>query len=161
MGEKELGRALLQLDSEQLAGNPDARQQTWKILERDRRRVWWLTAITITLWAAAILMVFAMLIAFGLVFPLQAKLRDPAELARLPAEMQQDAQFKAQIAFQMVVVGVTCSVGILALAALATVLLVLASRRATLRQINASLLEISQQLKELRANPPAMKSAAP
>jgi len=154
MGEKELGRALLQLDSEQLAGNPNARQQTWKILERDRRRVWWLTAITITLWAAAIGMVFLMLIAFGLVFPLQAKLRDPAELARLPPEMRQDAQFNAQIAFQMTVVGVTCSVGILAMAALSTILLVLASRRATLRQINASLLEISQQLKELRATPP-------
>jgi hypothetical protein len=157
MGERELGRALLQLDSEQLAGNPNARQQTWKILERDRRRVWWLTALTIALWAAAILMVLAMLVAFGLVFPLQAKLRDPAELARLPAEMQQDAQFKAQIAFQMVVVGVTCSVGILAMAALATILLVLATRRATLRQINASLLEISQQLKELRQTPTPTK----
>jgi hypothetical protein len=157
MGEKELGRALLQLDSEQLAGNPNARQQTWKILERDRRRVWWLTAITVTLWAAAILMVLAMLVAFGLVFPLQAKLRDPAELARLPPEMRQDAQFKAQIAFQMVTVGVTCSVGILAMAALATILLVLASRRATLRQINASLLEISQQLRELRQPSPPPK----
>ena len=154
MSEKELGRALLQLDSEQLAGHPDVRQQTWKILERDRRRIWWLTAVTIALWAAAILMVFGMLVAFGLVFPLQAKLRDPAELARIPPEMRQDALFKAQIAFQMVTVGVTCSVGILAMAALSTVLLVLASRRATLRQINASLLEISQQLKELRQMPP-------
>ena len=157
MGEKELGHALLALDSEQLAGNPGARQQTWKILERDRRRVWWLTAITITLWAAAILMVLAMLVAYGLVFPLQAKLRDPAELARLPPEMRQDAQFKAQVAFQMVTLGVTCSVGILAMAALATILLVLASRRATLRQINASLLEISQQLRELRQTSPPTK----
>ena len=156
MTEKDLGRALLALDADKLAGD-DARQQTWKILERDRRRVWWLTAITIALWAGAILMVFGMLVAFGLVFPLQAKLRDPAELARLPPEMRQDAQFKAQIAFQMVTVGVTCSVGILAMAALATILLVLATRRATLRQINASLLEISQQLKELRASPPPAK----
>jgi hypothetical protein len=153
MTEKDLGRALLALDADKLAG-ADTRQQTWKILERDRRRVWWLTAITIALWAAAILMVLGMLVAFGLVFPLQAKLRDPAELARLPPEMRQDAQFKAQVAFQMVTVGVTVSVGILAMAALATILLVLATRRATLRQINASLLEISQQLKELRQTPP-------
>ena len=157
MSEKELGRALLDLDSPKLAGVPDVRQQTWKILERDRRRVWWLTTITVALWAAAILMVLGMLVAFGLVFPLQAKLRDPAELARLPPEMRQDAQFKAQIAFQMVTVGVTVSVGILALAALATICLVLASRRATLRQINASLLEISQQLKELRQGPTTAK----
>jgi predicted histidine transporter YuiF (NhaC family) len=153
MTDKDLGRALLALDADKLAGS-DTRQQTWQILERDRRRVWWLTAVTIMLWAAAILMVFGMLVAFGLVFPLQAKLRDPAELARIPPEMRQDAQFKAQIAFQMVTVGVTCSVGILALAALATILLVLATRRATLRQINASLLEISQQLKDLRQAPP-------
>jgi multisubunit Na+/H+ antiporter MnhB subunit len=153
MSEKELGRALLALDADKLAG-ADTRQQTWKILERDRRRVWWLTAITIALWAGAILMVFGMLVLYGLVFPLQAKLRDPAELARLPAEMRQDAQFKAQVAFQMVTVGVTVSVGILAMAALATILLVLATRRATLRQINASLIEISQQLKELRQTTP-------
>jgi hypothetical protein len=153
MSEKELGRALLALDADKIAGSPDVRQQTWKILEHDRRRVWWLTAVTICLWAAAILMVLGMLVAFGLVFPLQAKLRDPAELARLPPEMRQDAQFKAQVAFQMVTVGVTVSVGILAMAALSTILLVLASRRATLRQINASLLEISQQLKELQAMP--------
>jgi len=157
MGEKELGRALLQLDSDQLAGHPNVRQQTWKILERDRRRVWWLTAVTITLWAAAIGMVFLMLIAFGLVFPLQAKLRDPAQVARLPPEMQKDAQFAAEVYFKMTVVGVTVSVGILAMAALATILLVLASRRATLRQINASLLEISQQLKELQSTPPPAK----
>jgi hypothetical protein len=161
MGDKELGRALLQLDSEQLAGNPNVRQQTWKILERDRRRVWWLTALTVALWAAAIGMVFAMLVAFGLVFPLQAKLRDPAELAKLPPDMRQEAQFAAEVYFKMTVVGVTCSVGILAMAALATILLVLATRRATLRQINASLLEISQQLKELRLTNPSPATKKP
>lgn len=153
MSEKELGRALLEMDSQKLTGIADARQATWRVLERDRRRVWWLTALTITLWAAAIVMVLLMLVAFGLVFPLQAKLRDPAQVGRLPPEVQKDAQLKAQIAFQMVTVGVTCSVGILAMAALATVFLIRASRQATLRQINASLLEISEQLKALRQAP--------
>jgi hypothetical protein len=41
------------------------------------------------------------------------------------------------------------------LAAICTVLLILLSRRATLRQINASLLEISEQLKQLRQLPPS------
>ncbi|HZN35542.1 MAG TPA: hypothetical protein VFB80_17055 [Pirellulaceae bacterium] len=152
MSEKELGQALLQLDSQKLAGVTDAREQTWKILERDRRRVWWLTALTITLWASAVAMVFAMLIAFGLLMPLQAKLRDDAQLARIgltPAD-REVAQHKAAIIFQMITVGVTFSVGLLSLAALATVFLVTASRKATLRQINASLLEISQQVKELK-----------
>ena len=152
MSEKELGRALLNLDSQKLAGMSDAREQTWKILERDRRRVWWLTALTVTLWAGALAMVFAMLIAFGLLMPLQAKLRDDVQLARVgltPADREL-ALHKVQIMFQMITVGVTASVGLLSFACLATVVLVVASRRATLRQINSSLLEISQQLKELR-----------
>jgi hypothetical protein len=52
----------------------------------------------------------------------------------------------------MVTVGVTVAVGLTCLALLASVLLSRASRRATLRQINASLLEISNQLKELQHN---------
>jgi type II secretory pathway pseudopilin PulG len=42
----------------------------------------------------------------------------------------------------------------LLLAALFTVLLVFSSRRATLRQINVSLMEISEQLKQLRRSAP-------
>ena len=41
-------------------------------------------------------------------------------------------------------------VAVIAFAALSTVLLVFTSRRATLRQVNASLVEISEQLKQLR-----------
>jgi hypothetical protein len=44
------------------------------------------------------------------------------------------------------------SIAALTLAAICTVLLNLTTRRATLRQINASLLEISDQLKELRSS---------
>ena len=52
---------------------------------------------------------------------------------------------------------VAASVGLLALATLSTVFLVLSARRATLRQVNSSLLEISEQVKALReamAKPP-------
>jgi hypothetical protein len=164
MSEKELGKALLNLDSRQLAAVPDVREQTWKILECDRRRVRRWTVLSVALWAAAILMVLLMLILYGLVFPLQAKLAGYEEVSKAAAERQKEfidldnltpqqrdeAKFKAQIMFQMVTVGVTVSVGILGLAAISTVFLVLASRRATLRQINASLLEISQQLKSLQ-----------
>lgn len=44
------------------------------------------------------------------------------------------------------------SVFIATLAAFLTVLLILATRRATLRQVNANLLEISEQLKQMRGN---------
>jgi hypothetical protein len=84
--------------------------------------------------------------------PLEAHLRDDAQVASagLTPEMRADAELKAHIMFRMVTVGITCSIGVLALAAGSTVWLVLATRRATLRQINASLLEISEQLKQLR-----------
>jgi ABC-type Fe3+ transport system permease subunit len=155
MSENELGRALLDLDSQKLSGASDAREQTWKVLERDRRRVWWLTVLTVATWAAAMLMVLWMLVAFGLLFPQQAKLFEEAEqFNRLTPQMREAAQRDAQITFQMITVGVTCSVGILALASLSTVLLVVITRRATLRQINANLVEISEQLKALRQTPP-------
>ena len=172
MGEKELGRALLELDSKRLAGVGDVREQTWKILERDRSRVWWWTAATFTMWAVAILMVMAMMVAYGLVFPLQAKLHqisegpgaagqeeeliDGLKLDELTPKQRELVQFKGQMLFQMVTVGVTVSVGLTCLAVLCSVMMNRASRRATLRQINASLLEISEQLKELKkgASPP-------
>lgn len=150
MTNKALGQALLDLDSAQLGGVADMRRETWRVLERDRRRVWWLTAVTIGFWAVAVLMVLWMLVAFGLLMPLQAKLRDDAQHGRLSPEAREMAEHKAQILFQMITVGVTASVGVLAFAALATVFLVLVSRRATLRQVNANLLEISEQLKALR-----------
>src|SRR5262249_42135402 len=113
------------------------------------------------------------MIAYGLVFPFQAKLAEQAgqivspdqaaghqdrellDIRHLTPDQLKAAQFKAQIMFQMVTVGVAFSVGLTCLAVLASVMLSRASRRATLRQINASLLEISEQLKELR------KSALP
>ena len=192
MTNKDLSRALLELDSQRLSGVGDVREQTWKILERDRSRVWWWTAGTFTLWGIAILMVMAMMVAYALVFPLQAHLAKQAgidmeapldvvqkdkpqqgnspqdnprqdkeviDIRNLTPEQLKVAQFKAQIMFQMVTVGVAFSVGLTWLAVLASVMLSRASRRATLRQINASLLEISEQLKELRKATPPPDSA--
>ncbi len=150
MSDSELGRALLNLDAKTLAGASDTREQTWKILERDRRRLWWLTALTVTLWAAAILVVLWMLVAMGLLMPLEAHLiQDAREFNRLTPEQRAEAQEKAHIMFRMITVGITCSVGLACLAILASIVLNAANRRATLRQINANLLEISRQLKEI------------
>jgi hypothetical protein len=52
--------------------------------------------------------------------------------------------------FQIGVVVISGSVAVLALAALGTFLLVLDTRRATLRQINASLATISERLERLQ-----------
>jgi len=152
MSDKERGRALLELDARTLAGAADPREPVLKILDSDRRRVWWWSAITIAFWIAALLMVLWMLVALGLLMPFEAHLRDPAQAASasMTPEMRADAELKAHIMSRMITLGITLSIGVLALAAGSTVFLVLASRRATLRQINASLLEISAQLKQLR-----------
>jgi hypothetical protein len=152
MTDKDLSRALLDLDARTLAGAADPREATMKILAGDRRRVWWWSAITLTFWILALLMVLWMLVAMGLLMPFEAHLRDPAQAARhgMTPEMLAQGELNAHIMSRMITVGVTMSVGILALAAGSTVFLVLTSRRATLRQINASLLEISDQLKQLR-----------
>jgi uncharacterized membrane protein len=152
MTDKDLGRALLELDARTLSGTADPREPMLRILSRDRRRVWWWSAITITFWILALLMVLWMLVALGLLMPFEAHLRDPAQVARvgMTPEMREAGELHAHIMSRMITVGITMSIGVLALAAGSTVFLVLASRRATLRQINASLLEISEQLKALR-----------
>jgi hypothetical protein len=150
MGEKELGRALLELDAASLAGVPDVRQLTWRVLERDRRRVRRLTWLTVGVWLLAVGLVLLVLVWFGLLFPAQAKLAQEVEAGKVPEARRAQLQRQLQVSFQMGTVVIALSVSVLALAALCTVLLVFASRRATQRQVNAGLLEVSEQLKQLR-----------
>ena len=154
MGESELGKALLELDAANLAGLPDVRQLTWRVLERDRRRVRRLTWLTVGVWLLAVGLIVLVLVWFGLLFPRQAQLalavEAGVEAGKIPKARQAQLQRQLQVSFQMGTLTIALSVGVLAVAALCTVLLVLASRRATLRQLNASLLELSEQLKGLR-----------
>jgi ABC-type Fe3+ transport system permease subunit len=147
MNDRELGNALLAFDA---SGSPDARQQTWHILERDRRRVRWLTGLAVVLWLVAALLVLGMFVAMGLLMPRMAKLAQEVEAGRVTAAERERQEQANRVTGQMITLGVAASVGVLALAALATVFLVLASRRATLRQINANLLAISEQLRQSR-----------
>lgn len=149
MSERELGQALLKLDATALGNVPDSRQLTWRILEHDRRQVRRLTILTLVIWVLAAGLVGFILIAFGLLFPMQAKLIN--EAATIEPKQREAMELVARQTFQMLTLAIAGSVGILALAALSTVRLIFASRRATLRQVNASLLEISGQLKELRS----------
>ena len=166
MTEKQLGQALLDLDLSAGAGIADPRQLTHKILSRDERRVRRWTLVTIVLWVLAALMVLWMFIAMALLMPFQAKVHQEMQVReavekgvpqvgerRLTDDELKMAQQTAQVFSLMITLGVAGSVGMLGLATLSAVLLVLASRRATLRQINASLLEISEQLKAMRAGP--------
>jgi ABC-type phosphate/phosphonate transport system permease subunit len=159
MSDKDIGKALLQLDAANLANVPDVREQVARVLQRDQRRVKLWTLVTAGLWLLAVTMVMGILIFLGLLFPMWAKLKAGDGQDRINAQERQQLLEEADIAFKMVSVLIAASVGVLAAAALSTVFLLFASRRATLRQVSANLLEVCEQIKQLReaiaTRPPA------
>jgi hypothetical protein len=155
MTERELGRALLNVDAGSLLGGPDGRMLTWKVLERDRRRVRWLTGLTVAVWLLAAGLVLTALVGFGLLFPREAKLLRDIEEGKVPPAQQEQALRTHLIGFQKGTLVMTFSVAVLCGAALCTLLLLFFSRRATLRQLNAGLLEVAEQLKRLQPPPPS------
>lgn len=156
MNERELGKALLKLDAADLSGVPEMRQQTLRILDRDKRRVRLLASLTLGLWLiAAVVISFVLYVFYWHIVPKQMVLiRNIGVGQAPPPDVVQQVVSVHITALQKGTVIVAVSVATLTLAALGTVLLVFASRRATLRQVNASLVEISEQLKQLR-QPPA------
>jgi type II secretory pathway component PulL len=156
MNEKEFGDALLGLDMS--ARSPaDTRALTDRVLALDRRRVRLLTGVTVGAWLVAAGMVLLLLLSFGLLLPAMAKAREEdaafraaAAAGKAPAVPPDSRGHALEIAFKMMTVGITMTVGALTLAGLCTIGLVSATRRATLRQVNANLAEIAEQLKQLR-----------
>ena len=140
MTDKELAKALLQLGSSELYSAPDALQLTQKILARDRRRVRLVAAVTLFFWA------MSALVLFGFMFALIGMIGEIQQSGRPPADPLIAAIYK----FLLVL---AASLESLVLAFLCTIVLMFFSRRATLRQVNASLVLISSQLKELKRSP--------
>jgi hypothetical protein len=170
MNDKELGKALLSLDAAELGKVPDTQKLTWQILQQDRRRVRWWTILTAITWLPAVLCALGVLVYLGLLFPLQAKLqqmrdaqgnvqeekraagkKEIIDVKHATPEQIEQLQRDAEIGFKMMTVITALAVLTLSFAMLCSVLLIFATRRATLRQINASLLVISEQLKGNRA----------
>jgi hypothetical protein len=151
MTEKELGRALLNLDGNGLTTAPDPRLLTGAILERDRRRVRVLAVLAIALWLVPLALLASVLTSFaGDFIPKQKQLQKHVAEGKLDGEERRSIEaFHLDWMAAGAKVG-AISVTAIALAAIFTVALISASRRATLRQINASLLVISEQLKRLR-----------
>lgn len=165
MLDKNVGDALLRLDLSP-SGDPPS-DQVERIIDSDRRRVTRWTRIAIALWVLAALGAFFIFVMGGLAFPVIAKLlmeekqavavgKEPSAQAKIAKDASENegpldnpntpltvlAKFVA-----MCMVFGTASFMLLVLAGLATVLLLVRSRSATLRQINANLLQISEQLK--------------
>ena len=151
MTETELGRALLNLGHEIPAGALDPRQLTQRVLQRERRRMRLLTALAVLLWLLAAAGVsFVVYATLWHLYPKHQQLMRNAALGNLPVEQIVELQSLHFQAVRICTQVIAASVAALALAALCTILLVLASRRVTLHQINTNLAEVSEQLKLLR-----------
>jgi hypothetical protein len=176
MLDKNVGDALLKLDLSPQTETQSA--QIERIIDTDRRRVQRWTRIAVGLWVLAALGGFFIFIMGAMTFPAIAKLvmeenkakaaggnvgvkaadqnkqldpeREPLDEPYTPVTLL------AKLTAMWMVIG-TASFMLLVFAGLATVLLLLRSRTATFRQINANLLQISEQLKRV---PPASSGTA-
>jgi hypothetical protein len=170
MLDRNLGDALLRLD---LSAHPEPpTAQIERIIDADRRRVRRWTRISIVLWVLAALGAVWIFVLGGLTFPMIAKMVDAeraesaaaaAEIAAAeksgesaPRKSNSDARDNPNTSFTvlaklvaMCMVFGSAAFMVLVFAGLATVILLLRSRSATLRQINANLMVISDQLKRV------------
>jgi hypothetical protein len=149
MSEKELSEALLKMEGN-LPVLPDLKGMTQSVLARDRRSVRRLTWLTIAVWVIADALVVLVFIFMGLLMPLQAKYRMELEKDKITPKEYLLKQTETQIVAQFLTLNVSAGVLVLGVAAFLTLILVQRSRAATQRQMSASLLAISEQLKELR-----------
>jgi hypothetical protein len=157
MTEKELGQALLNVDVARPTLAPDPRQLTRQILERDRGRIKLLAVLATFFWVLTTVGVVC-LCPFYIIIVAPRLRAYQAGRAQL-ADDWNDWALVGDVAAYWILGCIVC----LLLAAICTVFLILLSRRATLRQINASLIEISEQLKQLKPPSPgqAQPAAAP
>ena len=153
MLDKDVGEELLKLDLSPKADAPA--NQIERILDADRRRIKRWTIISIALWVIAAIGALVIFVMGGLAFPVIAKLVAQQGEGTLDNPVT-PLTVLAKLNAMCMVLG-TGSFVVLVCAGLATVLLLVRSRGATLRQINANLLLVSEQLK--RVPPAAMGSA--
>jgi hypothetical protein len=135
MTDRDLQNSLLNLD---MSAASDPRQMTKVVLDKDRRRLKLLTFLGVGAWTIALL------------FPRHAKIRMDFDAGQITAAERDTQQTVYLTDYQIASFQVTLSLLALLPAALFTLLLVSATRRATLRQVNANLIEIGQELKALR-----------
>jgi hypothetical protein len=186
MTEQELIQALRDLIAKASTDLPDARLLAREISGRDQQRIRLLAGLSIFFWllAAAGLVIlciglnsFLMYVRLAEPLPIRVQAgdmqkqpsdRDPHNSKAPPSESiagQLERDFSERVRGTQLlhksVWFIAGSVGALFLAALCTVLLITTSRRATLRQINLSLMELSEQVRQFRAGNPSEKVHKP
>ena len=126
----------------------DARAITEKVLRRDHLRVWILGIICVLAWMAVVMLPWATIL------PMMAKVvRHQVEVENAASMPRAETPDQRMEYLRVVKVGTMAtffsSIAAMFVAAVCTITLVLFSRRATLRQVNARLADISAQLKLL------------
>jgi ABC-type Fe3+ transport system permease subunit len=139
MTEKDLAKTLLRGEKA-----IDVQTLTDRILRRDRRRMWLLGIVCVIAWMAVVMLPWAT------VMPMVAKLGhqelDPATLPT-PALQHEHSLALLRVLEQGTIVTFLDSIACMFIAAICTVSLIIFSRRATLRQVNARLADIAEQLR--------------
>jgi ABC-type Fe3+ transport system permease subunit len=143
MLDKDVGDELLKLNLTPPSEAPTL--QIERILEADQRRVRRWTRVSIALWVLAACGALVIFVMGGLAFPAIAKVLAERGEGSIDNGDTPIAMLGKLLAMTMVMG--TASFITLVAAGLATVVLLARSRSATLRQINANLLQISEQLK--------------
>jgi hypothetical protein len=143
MNEKDLGEALLK-GQDQI----DIQALTESVLRRDRRRIWILGIVCVIAWMAVVML------PWSTILPMLAKIGERQfELSKSAppstAESHEQMLDMARAMKTGIMATFFGSIASMFVAAVCTVLLIIVSRRATLRQVNARLREISLQIKNL------------
>lgn len=151
MGKKALADTLLELDSRTATSSADGREHIRRVLRRDRLRVRILMGATITFFLLAVAGIYGSFFMFyTFITPKMDKiLLDTSELTGAERVLA----LGCRELYQSQIVGlwiISASVAALLMAAVCTVLLLLSTRRATLRQIQASLQVLSEQVETLQ-----------
>jgi hypothetical protein len=159
MSEQELICALQELVARH-APPADPRRLSAQLVERDRWRIGLLAGVTALLWLVGIAGVLYMIFCFNRFIIAYSPY--PEADRGTATSWRSDWQFHTKMELHHSLEACLAAVPALLLAALGTVWLVLSSRRATLNQINQSLAEISEQLRQMMrrrlqeaARPPA------
>jgi hypothetical protein len=153
MSERELIHALQQLIARH-SPPPEPRQLSSELISRDRWRIRLLAGLTALLWLVGIAGVLYMVFWFNRF--IIAYSPAPPRDADGGGSLHASEEFHTKMELHHSLEACMAAVPALLLAALGTVWLVFSSRRATLNQINISLAEISEQLRQMRqpARPP-------
>ena len=147
MNERELGDALLRWDAA-AGGLPDPKLTAARVLDRDGRRVRWLAAVTTGLWVLVAVGLLA--VVYGYTTYWHPKVMLHIRLGYPPPSTIPDAWDQIITTVAAWLTGVFLLV---LLAAVSTVLYVTHSRRATVRHVNAGLIEMTEQVRQLRRLP--------